>query len=197
VAIRRATIEDVPLLGRVLGAAFDDDPVINWFVRQDERRAASIKLLFREVTRWAYLGHGETYVADDGAGVAVWRPPGFGEPPPIPQLDALWPEVTGTDERRERLNRLGELMDGKHPHEPHHFYLFAIGVAPGSQGGGVGSRLIREVLDRCDRERIPAYLENTKERNLAFYEPHGFRVMERIDLDSGGPSMWLMWREPQ
>ena len=73
--ILKAGAEHLDAIGRVLGAAFDDDPVINWFVLQDERRAAAIERLFREVTRFAYLPNGECYITSDELGVAVWRPP--------------------------------------------------------------------------------------------------------------------------
>ena len=47
--IRQATEADVESFGRILGAAFEDDPIINWIVRQDERRREAIETLFREV----------------------------------------------------------------------------------------------------------------------------------------------------
>ena len=69
VEVRHATTEDLPAIGRVLGAAFDDDPVINWIVRQDGRRREAIELLFGEVTRHAYVDQGETYITADEGGV--------------------------------------------------------------------------------------------------------------------------------
>lgn len=87
------------------------------------------------------------------------------------------------------------LLEGKHPKAPH-YYLLAIGVDPPRQGKGIGSRLMTPILDRCDREGMPAYLESSKERNLALYERHGFRVVEQVELPGGGPPVWLMWREP-
>jgi hypothetical protein len=52
------------------------------------------------------------------------------------------------------------------------------------------------MLDRCDAEHVPAYLETGTERNVSFYERHGFKVRDMIDLPRG-PRMWLMWREPR
>ena len=92
--VRKATGEDLPAIGRVLGAAFDDDPLINWIVRQDGRRAWAIETLFREVTRFAYLDHGESYLLADGSGAAVWRPPGVDAPSGQP-LDAIFDEIVG------------------------------------------------------------------------------------------------------
>jgi hypothetical protein len=51
------------------------------------------------------------------------------------------------------------------------------------------------VLERCDREGEPAYLESSKEQNIPFYSRHGFEVTGQLDLPDG-PSMWPMWREP-
>ena len=51
-----------------------------------------------------------------------------------------------------------------------------------------------EILARCDRERIPAYLESSTERSRALYERHGFSTTEVIRMPRGGPPLWLMWR---
>lgn len=195
VEVRHATTEDLPAIGRVLGAAFDDDPVINWIVRQDGRRREAIELLFGEVTRHAYVDQGETYITADEGGVAVWRPPGAAEPPGEP-IDHVFEEVVGP-RGRAHLDAFGAAMREHHPDAPEHFYLSMIGVDPPLQGSGVGSALIRSVLERCDRERIPVYLANTKERNLAFYERHGFAARGRVELPDGGPPMWPMWRAPE
>ncbi len=52
------------------------------------------------------------------------------------------------------------------------------------------------MLARCDAQGIPAYLESTKERNVEFYEHHGFAVTGTIDVPTDGPTLWTMWREP-
>jgi len=52
------------------------------------------------------------------------------------------------------------------------------------------------VTEECDREGIPAYLESSKEANVSYYARHGFAVTEEFTL-KGGPSLWLMWRDPR
>ena len=69
-----------------------------------------------------------------------------------------------------------------------------IGIGPGWQGRGFGSALLRPILERCDRERLPAYLEASSPRNRALYERHGFEVAEEMRV-SDSPPLWRMWRE--
>jgi GNAT superfamily N-acetyltransferase len=87
-------------------------------------------------------------------------------------------------------------IEQKHPHEPH-YYLLALGVEPDLQGRSLGTQLMAPILERCDRERVPAYLESSKEKNLPLYERNGFRVTEKFQVPNGGPAIWLMWRDPR
>ena len=59
------------------------------------------------------------------------------------------------------------------------------------------SAALAPVLTRCDNEGVPAYLESTRERNVRFYEHHGFAVSRTIELPLNGPMLWAMWRDPQ
>jgi len=71
-----------------------------------------------------------------------------------------------------------------------------LGTDPVEQGKGIGSALMRPVLERCDEEGIGAYLESSKHSNLAFYGRHGFDVTREIEL-TDGPTIWPMWRAPR
>jgi GNAT superfamily N-acetyltransferase len=83
-----------------------------------------------------------------------------------------------------------------HPQQPHS-YLAGIGTDPPLQGTGIGSTLMRSRLIRCDAVGMPAYLESSKAANVPFYEHHGFTVTRELTIPGGGPTLWLMWREPQ
>jgi len=56
--------------------------------------------------------------------------------------------------------------------------------------------LMAPVLEQCDAEGVPAYLESSKESNIPFYERHGFKVTGEVKVKNG-PSLWPMWRDPQ
>ena len=92
--------------------------------------------------------------------------------------------------------QLVQMIEAKHPRQPH-FYLGTIGTDPDHQGKGLGSAALSPVLERCDDEAIPAYLESSKEENLAFYHRHGFEVTGEVAVPDDAVRLWLMWREPR
>lgn len=53
------------------------------------------------------------------------------------------------------------------------------------------------IKQECDNEGLNLYLETEKEKNLLFYEKHGFSVLEKINLPKLEVPMWLMLRSPQ
>jgi len=67
---------------------------------------------------------------------------------------------------------------------------------PPRQGKGLGGRLIEDALARADADRVPCYLENTKVRNLPFYQKHGFEVIVEEKVAEDGPTIWAVKREP-
>jgi GNAT superfamily N-acetyltransferase len=186
---RVATSADVSALSGVLAAAFFDDPVFQWCYPANARRREILPLFFELVVN-ANLGHGEIYTTDGVIAGAVWLPPNAADDDElVVALGHASGEFVGN------LFAAFEGMAEQHPTEPHH-YLFLLATSLEWQGCGVGSALMRPVLDMCDRDALGAYLEATSERNRALYLRHGFEVVGEIKLPNG-PSMWPMWRSPR
>ena len=141
----------------------------------------------------------QTYTTDDHAGVAIWLPPGHRGPSVIDslrQMPAL-ARLAGWGRLRKIGDAMADLEAHRRRHAPSpHFYLSALGVEPDRQGEGVGTALVQPVLDRCDRDRTPAYLETAVARNVLLYERLGFDVVEEIDLPGTDIHGWLMLRAP-
>ncbi len=194
--IRRATAEDVPRLAHALARAFYDDPVFNWLVPKDSERMQRSERGFAFYLRGVYLPHEECYAIEDGAGAALWLPPGTWHLGPLAQLRLAPGMIAAMGSRLPRVLRAIATIESNHPKRPHHYLAF-VGVEPESQGRGLGTALLRPVLERCDADGTPAYLEATTPRNLACYERQGFEVTEEFRFPKGGPPSWRMWREPR
>jgi GNAT superfamily N-acetyltransferase len=189
-AVRKAEPFELPAVAAMLARAFYDDPAVSWTFPRDGKRLAQAERFWS--IRLKYLApQDQVYVTDDLAGAAVWGLPGM--------WHVSWRE-TGEMARLVLNARLPMLFAGlqrlekAHPAEPDSFYLAVLGTDPPRQGEGIGTTLMGPVLEVCDRDAVPAYLESSKERNLDFYSRFGFRVLSEIQLPNG-PKMWPMWRD--
>lgn len=194
---RRATIADVPRLAGVLARAFQDDPVARWSCRPDARRPAMLTR-FEDARLRQLIPHGEVWTTQDAAAAALWAPPDGWRTTAREDLalsrGLLHPQLV----MRLPMVVWGLLgMERVHPERPPHWYLAVLGTEPGRQGEGLGSAVLRPVLEQCDEDGVAAYLESSNERNNDFYARHGFRVTGEVRMPRRGPAIWTMWREPQ
>jgi ribosomal protein S18 acetylase RimI-like enzyme len=196
VTVRRATLADVDPMTEQLMRAFADDPVMAHVFRTPSRRPAAMRAYFSTQMRADYLRWGGCYTTDDHMGAAVWGPAGKPLLTGMAGIATLRPVIPYVAAHLLNTLRLITLIESMHPHEPH-WYLATLGTDPLRQGQGVGSALMRPVLEHCDAEGLPAYLESSKERNVPFYSRHGFSVVKEVPLPGGGPKIWTMWREPR
>lgn len=193
--IREATQADLDALVEILVRGFSDDPLYRWFTHP-QRFDSVMARMFRDDLERSYLADGGLcYIAEDGNAASAWRRPPGSHP------DSLLARLRETRELIAisgvtRFPRIWQLMTRcaeEHPTEPH-WYLSLLAVDPSQQRTGVGSTLLAHALERVDADHLPAYLENSKARNLEFYERHGFRTFKRLEFARGGPYLWLMWR---
>jgi GNAT superfamily N-acetyltransferase len=195
--IRKLTAADRLRIAETLARAFEDDPVMCWVFPEDSERLARLERAFALYLEKIWLPQEECYGTNRLFGAALWLPPGKWHLGPWEQLRLLPNMVAVTGRSLPRLMTVLRMIEKRHPKEPPHYYLAVLGVEPEFQGRGFGSALMQPVLARCDRERVPAYLESSKPRNVVLYERHGFRVREELRLPKDGPPIWPMWREPR
>lgn len=191
---RLATPADAAAVTATIAAAFFDDPVIGWVWRDPVRRHQILPDFFALLVADS-LVNGEVYTTDDIAGASLWLPPATSEPTAEETAALVAAIETVSHEFAPAALELMEILEDHHPHEPH-YYLPVVGTRPERQGRGIGSAVLAPVLQRCDQEGLPAYLEATSARNQALYLRHGFEVTREIGLPDG-PTIRAMWREPQ
>lgn len=192
---RPASQQDFPELAALLVRSFGGDPFHRWLFPDERVRASRQRLLFERLLM-VYGRHGVVHTTEDRAGVAMWDPPRQ-EGPGLAEVLTFVLRVLPVFGWRVFAVAEGMApLAGLHPQEPH-WYLSVLGSDPDRQRNGVGTALVRSVLERCDRDGIPAYLESSRPENVPWYERFGFEVVAPLPMPRGGPSLYRMRREPR
>jgi len=194
--VRPATEADHEPAAEALALAFADDPGWTHILPESGVRAERLLTFFTAEIANVVPEHRELWVTDDGGGAALWGRPGRWRVP-LTRTIRPAPQMAKVFGRRLGIATWAQLrFERHHPRRPDHWYLHYVGVDPRHQGRGLGAALLAPVLERCDRERAPAYLESSSERNRALYERHGFELTGTFPLPAGGPPVREMWRDP-
>jgi GNAT superfamily N-acetyltransferase len=182
-----------------LARAFHDDPLFNFLV-PDLRSQARANLTFMGSIVADAAPFKEIWVARVGpkiAGAAVWLPPhGYPRGFVRENLEILRDlrSVPRLGARLMKSMRLqNALKRAHHGMKEPHWYLSLLGADPAFQRIGAGTALLAPILERCDSEGFPVYLETQKAENVPWYHRFGFRVIEELRV-SGCPPMWTMRR---
>ena len=191
--VRPAGPEDVPAAAASLLRAFYDDPGMEYMFPDARTRERALRRFFGLQLR-GYLRRGLVYTTEECRSTAMWLPPGAG-PPGLRDAFAQLPVLLILRRRASAALRLVQLLAPRHPKVPH-YYLGGLGTDPAWRGRGLGSAVLGPVLDRCDADGVPAYLESSNERNIPFYRRHGFVVTGDVSTPDASVRLWLMWREP-
>ncbi|WP_020667962.1 GNAT family N-acetyltransferase [Amycolatopsis nigrescens] len=192
--VRPGRQEDVDKAADVLAGAFADYAWTRHTVAADGH--------FERVRRFQWLfvakiglPHGKVWVADGPNGpaaVAVWT---------TPESERIG-EAFGAiaDELRELSGDRADAADAAEaamaPHRPTEpvWFLGTVGVAPESQGKGLGRAVIEPGLAAADAAGVSAYLETSEPGNVRFYQRLGFEVTAEVALPGDGPVTWSMRR---
>jgi GNAT superfamily N-acetyltransferase len=176
-----------------LTLAFTDDPLMAWVFEDAATRPALLRRW------WAWIienrqPHVDLLETGDGRSAALWHGPDPVEEPRDSSFFDLVAELLGTEVAAAKLQGLRVIPEA-HP-SGRHWYLAAVGTRPAFQGTGSAPRLLQPVLEACDAEGLPAYLESSNPRNVPFYERFGFVATGTIQVP-GGPALTPMWRDPR
>jgi GNAT superfamily N-acetyltransferase len=200
--VDRMQSAEQPAVVAALARAFYDDPLFGFFVPNLVRQMKTLVAFMNSGVRDAssfddiWVAHADGKVA----GAAVWLPPGGyprGRRRELMTYVRTLPTFVQCGKRVGRAMALLGAVDNAH-HELHgaHYYLAILGSDPQFQRTGAGTAVLAPVLDRCDIEGIPAYLETQKEENIAYYARHRFEVVQKIEI-TDCPPIWTLLRQPR
>jgi GNAT superfamily N-acetyltransferase len=193
--VRPATEDDHEAAAEALALAFADDPAWAHLLPDSGTRAERLLAYFTAEIGNLAPEYRQVWVTEDGGGAAIWARPGQWRVPLVRELRPAR-RMAVVFGRRSPLALWTQLrLERHHPRAPH-WYLHYVGVEPRRQGRGLGGALLAPVLEQCDREGIPAYLESSTERNRVLYERNGFALTGTFDMPAAGPPIREMWRDP-
>lgn len=185
----------------VLAKAFQNYPLLQYyFPNKFEREKISSHFLSFAV--FTGISYGEVYATSSNLeGVAVWIPStnypvtfwGLLRSVPLSVIFGFG------SHGGFKMRRLGEYIDTVHqrliPYK--HWFLQTIGINPEFQNKGYGSKLLRPMISRIDKEGLPCYLETLDEQNVPLYEHFGFRIVDKSNIPETSLINWAMLREAQ
>ena len=77
-----------------------------------------------------------------------------------------------------------------------HLYLALLAVDPKYQGNGYGGALLKPMLERLDKEKLPCWLDTSGEKNISFYKHFGFIIMHQAEYPGSQLVITTMQRDP-
>lgn len=191
--VHPASWRDVRTLTGRLAEAFRDDPLYRWMFGGDAAWRRKGRPFFRLLLR-VHLRDGRVFTNSDLSGAALWSSPDLPYGGPFTQLVLPLHMRRLFAERADAVRWEIGRLNAARPVAPH-WYLPVLGVTPECQRTGIGTALLRPVLDRCDKTGYRAYLETSVPDNIPFYGRLGFGVTDEMEVE-GGPRVWGMVREP-
>lgn len=193
--IRPLAADDARALLPAMARAFAPQPFTQWLVGAgDDALERGVRLL--AVDFEMALPYELSLTTEGVHGGAFWLPPERHFTPIQLMLTfARIVQILGIDRTTPARLRGLRRAERAAPTRPY-YYLSVLAVAPRFQGQGIGSALLAPMLERCDAERMPAYLETDTEINVQFYRKHGFDVRDVLHIADPDVRLWTMWRPP-
>lgn len=181
-----------------MGRAFRDYNLMAY--AKPAERLAAVSSLYGAILRDC-LAHGEVYTLESTAAVAGWLPPACPAPTFVRQaragmLSIPWHFGWRGFRILDAYDKVARRLHHDHAPMPH-WFLAAIGVDADRQGQGLGSALMRPMLERADREGLHCWLDTHQEVNVRLYQRHGFAVVEQATLPGHPIPVYGMLRPPR
>jgi ribosomal protein S18 acetylase RimI-like enzyme len=182
----------------VMSSAFRNDPLWQYLVPDDGRRAILLKKFFSVMLGLAISNNQAYGISEPLNGISIGSAPTQNKTklPITTVVDAaklLFIPFLISFFRSLRIFTRFEAMQKKYAPKPH-YYLTSIGVLPEFQGQGLASTLIRPFLKRADEEHVSVYTETMTPSNVPLYNHYGFQSMEEFKVPKTDLRIWALYR---
>jgi ribosomal protein S18 acetylase RimI-like enzyme len=184
----------------VLSASFFDYPMFTFYFPDPKRRTRYLPWYFQNVLNCA-LRYGEVYTTPDTSGVIFTLPPGHTKISLWEYIQngfLLTPFLLGFRNYKQSMDCesfVAYTQENLMKNRPH-YYLWGLAVDPSQKAKGIGAALMLPVLAKADAQKIPVYLETHDEKNVRYYQKHGFDLIHTVRIPKYELPIWCMLRKP-
>ncbi|GEO11065.1 GNAT family N-acetyltransferase [Segetibacter aerophilus] len=182
---------------QLLAECIDTNKSVNWIVKQDADRKQRIRHLI-DYSFDACVDLEQIYLNEDENGVIISSM----SDDKLPFLEEAYLtarfvlQVTGVDGIAKALRR-EDYINSFHPQDHEFIYIWFIAVDKNQQGKGIGSKMLKEIIDKSNKENMPIYLETSEERTLNFYLNHGFENYHTSEKEMFGFDLYFLRKLPE
>lgn len=179
--MKKAEYNEKNLIVDILTKSFESNQSVNYIVKQDEKKLKRIEALMNYSFEVCYL-FGDVFLSDDNKACAlVLYPDKKKTTIKSIMLDVnLIFSCVGIENIKKTLDR--EAIIKKIQPKMPMYYLWFIGVDREYQNTGIGSELLKEIIEDSKRKERPIYLETSTLKNLPWYKKFGFDIYHEADL---------------
>ncbi|MEJ5962644.1 GNAT family N-acetyltransferase [Pedobacter immunditicola] len=177
----KATYADKSLVLDILTKSFEKNKSVNYVIRQNHKKFMRIYELMDYSFEQCYL-FGEIYLSDDRNACALILYP-HQKITTLKTIKLEFKRLFHTISLKNISKTLKRESKIKHIQpKTNMLYLWFIGVEPKFQHTGLGTKLLKELLDYAQLQQLPVYLETSTIQNLPWYKKHGFQLYHQLDL---------------
>jgi hypothetical protein len=177
----KANPNDKALVVNLLAQSFDDNQSVNYIVKQDSKRIQRIRILMDYSFEICSL-FGAIYLSNDKKACALILFPDQKRT----TLKSILMDLklilfcVGLSGIQKTLRR-ESLIKKIQPNEKM-YYIWFIGTDKSNQHSGIGSKLLKEIIEDSNSKNLPIYLETSTLKNLPWYEQFGFKIYHELKL---------------
>ena len=166
-----------------LAKAFAEYPMLKYYYPERKKREKITRYFFAGAV-YSGIRFGEVYATSDNMEGDILRST------PLSVTAGLFKHGV------YKMKTVGDFIDSVKSRlaPPKHMFLQTIGVVPENSGKGFAGKLIRPLLLRLDKEKLPCYLETLDGSNVGLYEHFGFKLIEESIIPGTELTNWAMLR---
>lgn len=185
--MKKAKTTDKNDVVKILSNSFADNRSVNWVIKKKKNIDKLMSYCFDVCT-----DSDGTFISEDRKGALLFDLPNSQKHNKFMELinEAFFAITVVGLHRVLKVLKREAYVKKMHP-KGEFIYLWFVGVLQDRQQTGVGSKLVKSLIEIAKKEGLPIYLETSNPDNLPFYKKHGFEMFHEWNSPITGFTIWF------